>query len=195
MATATQAPAEMLVNQSENEFEYLFHQYWQRGFHFALQTVGNREDAMDLAQEAFLQHPPALGSKGLRPAVCTVVLQDSSQPSDRSTHCRETLRQLRELQRVTGELAFVEPEAERMEQVKEKLSVQAPRKAGWSFFLAGVVGWVIYAIYLFVTDPEVPPIEKLVIAAVYIGLFLLFLSVARQRWLELPHDRYRGVKK
>lgn len=84
MATATQAPAEMLVNQSENEFEYLFHQYWQRGFHFALQTVGNREDAMDLAQEAFL-HPPALGSKGLRPAVCTVVLQDSSQPSDRST--------------------------------------------------------------------------------------------------------------
>ena len=85
MATATQAPAEMLVNQSENEFEYLFQQYWQRGFHFALQTVGNREDAMDLAQEAFLQHPPALGSKGLRPAVCTVVLQDSSQPSDRST--------------------------------------------------------------------------------------------------------------
>ena len=110
-------------------------------------------------------------------------------------HCRETLRQLRELQRVTGELTFVEPEEERMEQVKEKLSVQAPRKAGWSFFLAGVVGWVIYAIHLFVTDPEVPPIEKLVIAAVYIGLFLLFLSVARQRWFELPHDRYRGVKK
>ena len=35
-------------------------------------------------------------------------------------HCRETVRQLRELQRVTGELIFVEPEEERMEQVKEK---------------------------------------------------------------------------
>ena len=110
-------------------------------------------------------------------------------------NCRETLRQLRELQRVAGELTFVEPEEERMEQVREKLSVQAPRKVGWSFFLAGVVGWVVYAIYLFVTNPRCRPVEKLVIAAVYIGLFLLFVSVVRQRWLELPHDRYRGVKK
>ena len=55
MATATQAATGILVNRSADEFEDLFHRYWQRGFHFALQTVGNREDAMDLAQEAFLR--------------------------------------------------------------------------------------------------------------------------------------------
>ena len=55
MATATQAATGILVNPSADEFEDLFHRYWQRGFHFALQTVGNREDAMDLAQEAFLR--------------------------------------------------------------------------------------------------------------------------------------------
>ena len=55
MATAAQAATGILVNQSADEFEDLFHRYWQRGFHFALQTVGNREDAIDLAQEAFLR--------------------------------------------------------------------------------------------------------------------------------------------
>ena len=34
----------------------------------------------------------------------------------------------------------------------------------------------------------------IVIGAIVIGLVLIFVSVLRQRLLELPHDRYKGVK-
>ena len=37
------------------EFIELFHEYKLKAFHFALQTLGNREDAMDVTQEAFLR--------------------------------------------------------------------------------------------------------------------------------------------
>jgi RNA polymerase sigma-70 factor, ECF subfamily len=37
------------------EFEEFFKQYRLRAFSFALQMAGNREDAMDLTQEAFLR--------------------------------------------------------------------------------------------------------------------------------------------
>jgi RNA polymerase sigma-70 factor, ECF subfamily len=37
------------------EFEEFFNQYRLRAFSFALQMAGNREDAMDLTQEAFLR--------------------------------------------------------------------------------------------------------------------------------------------
>ena len=38
-----------------SEFETLVGEYRLRAFHFALQIVGNRDDAMDVTQEAFLK--------------------------------------------------------------------------------------------------------------------------------------------
>lgn len=109
--------------------------------------------------------------------------------------CRLTLKQLGELHRIAGEIKFAEPPEERMEELEQRLSVQAPRQAGWGLFLGGVVAWVIYAVYLFVTAPGVRLFEKLMAGAVVIGLVFLFLSVLRERLLRLPYDRYRGVKK
>ena len=50
MAEMTTAGAEQAA-----EFTAFFNQYRRRAFAFALQLSGNREDAMDLAQEAFLR--------------------------------------------------------------------------------------------------------------------------------------------
>ena len=55
MAAIDTAVVEVSVSEQEGEFVELFHQYKLRAFHYALQTVGNREDAMDLTQEAFLR--------------------------------------------------------------------------------------------------------------------------------------------
>ncbi len=56
MAVATQidAPARG-VAPADGEFDALVGEYRLRAFHFALQIVGNREDAMDVTQEAFLK--------------------------------------------------------------------------------------------------------------------------------------------
>lgn len=109
--------------------------------------------------------------------------------------CRAELQQLRELKNLTGSLEFVDPPEDKMREFEQRLSVQAPRRLGWGLLLAGVVVWVAYAVYLFATSPTLPSWEKLTVGAVVIGLVLLLISVARQRWLELPHDRYRGVKR
>jgi RNA polymerase sigma-70 factor (ECF subfamily) len=39
----------------DDEFSQFVKEFRLRGFHFALQIVGNREDAMDVTQEAFLK--------------------------------------------------------------------------------------------------------------------------------------------
>lgn len=43
------------VSSQADEFTALVKQYRVRAFHFALQMVGNSEDAMDVTQEAFLR--------------------------------------------------------------------------------------------------------------------------------------------
>ena len=108
--------------------------------------------------------------------------------------CRKEFEELQKLKNLTGELRFAPIPEDKMEALGQRLSVKAPRRLGWSLFAGGAVAWLLYAMYQFATS-TVPPWEKLMISAVLIGLALLLVSVARQRWLELPHDRYKGVKK
>ena len=65
----------------------------------------------------------------------------------------------------------------------------------WFLLLTGFAVWAIYGVYLFLTDPDLMTFENLSAGAIVVGLALLLISVLRQRLLELPHDRYRGVKK
>jgi len=55
MAATQVAVAEGSVAGSECDFVGFFRQYKAKAFHYALQLVGNREDAMDVTQEAFLR--------------------------------------------------------------------------------------------------------------------------------------------
>ena len=113
--------------------------------------------------------------------------------------CFEEFEELQKLQQLTGELKFPEAPEEKMQEIEQAISVQAPRRLGWGLFGGGALVWAAYAAYEFAAalaaTPKVPLWEKLMTAAVVIGLALLFVSVAWQRWRELPHDRYRGVKK
>ena len=109
--------------------------------------------------------------------------------------CRRTFAQLESLRRATSDLEFTAPPEEKIDELQERLSVQTPRRAGWGFLLLGLLGWLVYALYLFVINPPAATPANLIAGAIGIGLICLLVSVARQRWLELPHDRYRGVKK
>ena len=109
--------------------------------------------------------------------------------------CRKTLAQLERLQQATGGTRFARPTEEEMEKLEQRISVQAPRKAGWALLRLGVTVWAAYGAYLFLTDPDLLTFEGMTAGAIVIGVVLLFISVLRQRLLELPHDRYKGVKK
>jgi len=55
MAVLTQASVEVARAAPADEFSRLVGEYRLRAFHFALQIVGNREDAMDVTQDAFIK--------------------------------------------------------------------------------------------------------------------------------------------
>ena len=55
MAVLSQVSVDVPVAAPADEFNLLVKQYRLRAFHFALQLVGDREDAMDITQDAFLK--------------------------------------------------------------------------------------------------------------------------------------------
>lgn len=109
--------------------------------------------------------------------------------------CRGAFHQLEQLRRLTADMTFVDPQEDKMNELQQRLSVRAPLRAGWVFLLAGVVGWIAYALFLLITNPPAMTPENLIAGAILVGLALLLVAAIRQRRLELPGDRYRGVKK
>jgi len=112
-----------------------------------------------------------------------------------SDETRQQYGELMKLREVTESMSFAPPPEGRMEELEQRLSVQTPRRLGWVFFLLGAIALAAMAVITFATSPDIPPWRKLAISGVGMGFALLLASVARQRWLELPHDRYRGVRK
>jgi anti-sigma factor RsiW len=112
-----------------------------------------------------------------------------------SEEAREEFRELQELKKITSELAFAPPPDDRLDELARSLSVQAPQKAGWIMIVIGVTAVVLAMVVRLATAPDVPLTVKAVYGAIGGGFLLLLGSVARQRWLEAPYDRYRGVKR
>lgn len=59
---------------------------------------------------------------------------------------------------------------------------------------AGAVAWLLYSAYLFVAA-DMYWLRKSLVGSIPLGVLLVLASVARQRMLELPRDRYRRVKR
>ena len=108
---------------------------------------------------------------------------------------RERFEELKRVKEMTSSLQFPEPPDRRLDELGERLSIQAPRKAGWLFFLLGAIAMALFFIFAVLRAPDIPVVVKALMGAITLGLSLLFWSVARQRYLEAPHDRYRGVKR
>ena len=109
--------------------------------------------------------------------------------------CRTALREMREIQRLTGEIEFRDPPEAALEALEQRLSVRGPRLRGWALVILGSAAWIVYGLFIALRHPRWPTVPELLAGMVVIGLALLFVSVLRQRLLERPHDRYRKVRK
>jgi uncharacterized membrane protein len=99
------------------------------------------------------------------------------------------------LREMTATAAFPAGPDERLDALEQKLSVQAPRTAGWVMVCTGVAAWVVWAIAAALRDLRMPTAQEAVAGIFFAGIVMLFLSVVRQRMLEYPQDRYRRVKR
>ena len=109
--------------------------------------------------------------------------------------CGKEVGELLRLKQLTAEARFTEPPDEALDRIERALSVRGPRNAGWLMLCAGIGAWLLWTGWLFIRDWQTPSPEQLIPAAIVIGVVLLFASVVRERLMELPHDRYRRVRR
>lgn len=72
----------------------------------------------------------------------------------------------------------------------EGVYARMERRAGWLLLLAGAIALAAYGAFFFFTEPWTGAMAKVLIAAPVAGLFVLFVSVLRQRLRRARTDRY-----
>jgi hypothetical protein len=78
--------------------------------------------------------------------------------------------------------------------VWERVHARITRPMGWIFFCTGTAAWLLYASWVYFSSAT-PTFEKLMSAAVVIGVLLLFASVIHERYREWLTDPYRDVER
>lgn len=108
---------------------------------------------------------------------------------------RQAFDEMKHLQQLTHSLPMPNPPEERIYEIERRISVAAPRKIGFYALWGGLALWLVYLAVLFFRHLRIPTPGEALAGVVVFGLVSLFVSVAVQRWQELPHDRYRRIRK
>lgn len=108
---------------------------------------------------------------------------------------RQAYDEMRQLQRLTGAIPMPQPPDDRIFEIEQRLSVAAPRRVGFYALWGGTALWLAYLVVLFFRHMRMPTAAEAIAGIFVFGLISLFVSVAVQRWQELPHDRYRRIRK
>ncbi len=108
---------------------------------------------------------------------------------------RQAYDEMRKLQSLTNALPMANPPDDRIFAIEDRLSVAAPRRIGFFTLWGGLGLWLVYLAVQFFRHLRFPSVGEALLGMVVFGLVALFLSVAVQRLQELPHDRYRRIRK
>jgi anti-sigma factor RsiW len=108
------------------------------------------------------------------------------------TECHRELVIFRELKGDLGAMRFREERA--VGAAWDAVARRIMRPAGWVLLVAGVLVWAAYAVWAFATAPTAPW-EKLMIAAIAVGVTLLLASVGLERLQDWRTDPYRDIEK
>jgi len=109
--------------------------------------------------------------------------------------CHKELKELGRIVELTDELRFKPPDDEFWEGYWESIYRRAERSTGFFLLVIGVVGVLIYGIIEAVTSPKFLSYEGISVTVILVGLVVIFISVARERYHESKSDPYKGVKR
>jgi len=108
---------------------------------------------------------------------------------------RQAFNEMKRLQTLTSALPMPNPPDERIFAIEKRLSVATPRRIGFYALWGGLSLWLVYLLVLFLRHLRIPSVGEALTGIIVFGLVALFVSVALQRYQELPHDRYRRIRK
>jgi hypothetical protein len=109
--------------------------------------------------------------------------------------CHKELKELGRIVELTDELKFRPPDDEFWEGYWESIYRRAERSSGFFLLVIGLIGVLIYGIIRAVTSPKFLTYEGISLTVILIGLVVIFISVARERYHESKSDLYKGVKR
>jgi len=109
--------------------------------------------------------------------------------------CRREFDELSELSEFVGEIRLPRPSQEDMMKYWPSVYAKIERGAGWGLLVIGVVVWVAYGVFLFITDPTTGSMTKFLVALPVVGVLTLLVSVIRERVSTSKTERYKEVER
>jgi len=110
-------------------------------------------------------------------------------------HCSHELRDLGRIVELTNEMRLRTPDDEFWDGYWESVYRRSERGLGFLLVVVGVLGMLIYGIVRAVMSPRFLSYEGISITVILLGLVVIFISVARERFFESRNDPYKGVRR
>jgi hypothetical protein len=109
--------------------------------------------------------------------------------------CQHELAALGRVVKMTGELKLRVSDDAFWKGYWESVYRRTERRLGFLFVLGGAVMLFLYLLVRALRSPEMWTYEGISVAVILLGLIVVFISVARERYHEHKHDPYREVER
>ena len=109
--------------------------------------------------------------------------------------CRAELASMGRIVELTKELKLRTPDDEFWDGYWESIYRRSERSAGFFLVITGILAILLYGIVRAVMSPAFLTYEGISITVILVGLVVIFISVARERFHESKNDPYKGVKR
>ena len=109
--------------------------------------------------------------------------------------CRVELASLGRVVELTNELKLRTPDDEFWDGYWESIYRRSERSLGFFLVITGILAVLLYGIIRAVMSPGFLTYEGISVMVILIGLVVIFVSVARERYHESKNDPYKGVKR
>lgn len=109
--------------------------------------------------------------------------------------CRRELDEMEKIAELVGQIELPRPSEEDMMNYWPSIYARIERGAGWGLLIAGVVIWVGYGVFAFLTSPGIEALTKLLVALPVIGVVMLLVSVIRERYHVSKTERYKEIER
>ena len=108
--------------------------------------------------------------------------------------CRNELEELKAIRQRVGKGRLSDLDQGVWRELMGDMTVRTSRTIGWLLLVGGILAAVGLGVYEIVFNSSVSLFEKIIVAAIYLGMAGLFFSVLRQRLIERKTDKYKDVE-
>ncbi|MBN2029408.1 hypothetical protein JW824_04120 [bacterium] len=113
--------------------------------------------------------------------------------------CLSDFQSFKQLKEVTNKMALKKPDSEIWETYWYSIYNRIERSLAWLIFTVGVGILIVYGVVQLVSDlwqdTNIPLILKLGIFGTLLGLFILLISVIREKLYLKKNERYKEVQR